>query len=66
MIDGMINLKVHKKAVAFLLITTAYFLSSQPLLALPQGQEVVSGDAQFEQTDSNTLNITASNNSIIN
>ncbi|PIU39795.1 MAG: hypothetical protein COT00_05085, partial [Candidatus Omnitrophica bacterium CG07_land_8_20_14_0_80_50_8] len=33
--------------------------------ALPQGQEVVSGTASFDQTDASTLNITASDKSII-
>ena len=34
--------------------------------ALPEGQEVVSGSAQFSQPDTNTLNITTSDKVIIN
>jgi len=52
----------------FSLILTLLFLAGLPFnaYALPQGEQVVSGDASFQQTDANTLAITTSDKTIIN
>ncbi|MFA5092778.1 MAG: MBG domain-containing protein [Candidatus Omnitrophota bacterium] len=56
-----------KKIIFTIILTLIFSLScGQLLFALPQGQTVESGSATFEQINANTLNITASNQTVIN
>ncbi|MBI1977422.1 MAG: filamentous hemagglutinin N-terminal domain-containing protein, partial [Candidatus Omnitrophica bacterium] len=60
----MVQLRLEK-LILVLFLVSAYCFPSSYLYALPEGEQVVSGEAVFERADTNTLNITASNNSII-
>ena len=51
---------------SIILLTCVSFLQSQVGFALPEINEIVSGDVSIETPDANTMNITATANSIIN
>ncbi len=56
----------HRKIVLLMVFLLLGFSSRSTLFALPEGNEVISGEATFVKVNNNTLNVTASSNSIIN
>ncbi|MCK5306963.1 MAG: filamentous hemagglutinin N-terminal domain-containing protein, partial [Candidatus Omnitrophica bacterium] len=60
----MVNLIIRR--ISALLILTGLILNAGYALALPEGEEVVSGSAEFSRPDDNTVNITTSDKAIIN
>ena len=64
--SGKFGFKNNKLNLLFgLLFLIAIFITPSSVFALPQDPEVVHGNASFEQPNSNTLNISATDNSII-
>ncbi len=62
----VVSLKHRKKARCFASFMLFYLICATAAYPLPEVQEVASGTATFEQPSESTLNITASNQSIIN